>query len=101
VNADASAGSGVRAVVEVLAKALADAPDEEAELSLAKQVGDESRHVSIQRRWMLQFDADPTPIIIPEQEQLIREHPRTAEGFAAQRRLNLIEMDELTAKHGA
>jgi hypothetical protein len=28
VNADAAAGTGVRAVVEVLAKALADAPDE-------------------------------------------------------------------------
>ena len=32
-------------------------------------------------------------------EQLIREHPQTAEGFAAQRRLRLIEMDELMAKH--
>jgi predicted RNA-binding protein YlqC (UPF0109 family) len=28
VSADAAAGTGVRAVVEVLAKALADAPDE-------------------------------------------------------------------------
>jgi hypothetical protein len=63
-----------RLIMEVCAQRMADAPDEEAELSLAKQVGDESRHVSIQRRWMVQFDADPTPLINPEQEQMIREH---------------------------
>jgi len=63
-----------RLIMEVCAQRLADAPDEDAELSLAKQVGDESRHVSIQRQWMLHFDADPTPIITPEQEQMIREY---------------------------
>ena len=66
-----------RLIMEICAERMAGAPDEEAELSLAKQVGDESRHVSIQRRWMLQFDADPTPIITPEQEQFIREHFRS------------------------
>ena len=63
-----------RLIMEVCAQHIAQAPDEEAELSLAKQVGDESRHVSIQRQWMLRFDADPTPLITPEQEQTIREH---------------------------
>lgn len=66
-----------RLIMEICAQRLAEAPDEEAELSLAKQVGDESRHVSIQRQWMLRFDADPTPIITPEQEQTIREHFRS------------------------
>ena len=56
-----------RLIMEICAQRLAEAPDEEAELSLAKQVGDESRHVSIQRQWLLHFDADPTPIIAPEQ----------------------------------
>jgi hypothetical protein len=66
-----------RLIMEICAQRLAEAPDEEAELSLAKQVGDESRHVSIQRQWMLRFDADPVPIITPEQEQTIREHFRS------------------------
>ncbi len=63
-----------RLIMEICAQRMAEAPDEEAELSLAKQVGDESRHVSIQRQWMRQFGAAPTPLITPEQEQMIREH---------------------------
>ncbi len=63
-----------RLIMEVCAQRLADAPDEEAELSLAKQVGDECRHVTIQRQWMRKFGAAPTPLITPEQEQLIREY---------------------------
>jgi len=63
-----------RLIMEVCAQRLVDAPDEDAELSLAKQVGDESRHVSIQRQWMRQFGAVPTPLITPEQEQMIREY---------------------------
>jgi hypothetical protein len=63
-----------RLIMEVCAQRLPEAPDVDAELALAKQVGDESRHVSIQRRWMREFGADPAPLITPEQEQLIREH---------------------------
>jgi len=65
-----------RLIMEVCAQRLPGAPDVEAELALAKQVGDESRHVSIQRRWMREFGTDPTPLITPEQEQMIREHFR-------------------------
>ncbi len=63
-----------RLIMEICAQRLPEAPNEEAQLALAKQVGDESRHVSIQRAWMRDFGADPTPLITPEQEQLIREH---------------------------
>ncbi|MHB8741498.1 MAG: hypothetical protein ACYC9L_00060 [Sulfuricaulis sp.] len=63
-----------RLIMEICAQRLAEAPDEDAELSLAKQVGDECRHVIIQRQWMRQFDATSMPLITPEQEQLIREH---------------------------
>ncbi len=66
-----------RLIMEVCAERLAEAPDEEAELSLAKQVGDESRHVSIQRQWMREFGTRPAPVITTEQEQLIREHFRS------------------------
>jgi hypothetical protein len=66
-----------RLIMEICAERLTQAPDEDAELSLAKQVGDESRHVSIQRQWMRQFGTHPAPVITPEQEQLIRAHFRS------------------------
>jgi hypothetical protein len=66
-----------RLIMEICAERVAQAPDEDAQLSLAKQVGDESRHVSIQRQWMHQFGTQPTPVITPEQEQMIRAHFRT------------------------
>ncbi len=64
-------------IMEICAQRLEDAPDEEAELSLAKQVGDESRHVSIQRQWMRDFGTRPEPVITPEQERMIRAHFRS------------------------
>jgi antitoxin component HigA of HigAB toxin-antitoxin module len=63
--------------MEVCAERVADAPDEHAQLSLAKQVGDESRHVSIQRQWMREFGTQPAAVITPEQEKLIRAHFRS------------------------
>lgn len=66
-----------RLIMEICAERLAQAPDEDAELSLAKQVGDESRHVSIQRQWMHEFGTQPTPVITPEQEKMIRAHFRS------------------------
>jgi hypothetical protein len=65
-----------RLIMEVCAERLAQAPDEDAALSLAKQVGDESRHVSIQRQWMREFGSAPAPVISPAQEQMIRAHFR-------------------------
>jgi len=65
-----------RLIMEICAERIASAPDEDARLSLAKQVGDESRHVAIQRSWMTQFGTDPTPVISPEQEEMIRQHFR-------------------------
>jgi len=59
-----------RLIMEICAERIASAPDEDARLSLAKQVGDESRHVSIQRRWIAQFGTDTTPVISSEQEEL-------------------------------
>jgi hypothetical protein len=66
-----------RLIMEICAERLPQAPDEDAELSLAKQVGDESRHVSIQRQWMRDFATRPTPVITPAQEDMIRAHFRS------------------------
>jgi len=65
-----------RLIMEICAERIAGAPDEDARLSLARQVGDESRHVAIQRQWMAQFGTDTTPVITPEQEEMIRQHFR-------------------------
>lgn len=50
-------------IMEVCAARIASAPDDEARLGLAKQVGDECRHVMIQKRWMREFGVEPTPVI--------------------------------------
>lgn len=63
-----------RLIMEICAERVSTAPDERAQLSLAKQVGDESRHVSIQREWMRQFGVSPEPVIPPKYEQVIRAH---------------------------
>lgn len=65
-----------RLIMEICAERIASAPDESARLSLAKQVGDESRHVAIQRQWMAQFGTDTTPLINAAQEESIRAHFR-------------------------
>lgn len=50
-------------IMEVCAARIASAPDDEARLGLAKQVGDECRHVTIQKRWMQAFGVGASPVI--------------------------------------
>ena len=65
-----------RLIMEACAERIASAPDEAAKLALAKQVGDESRHVTIQRDWMNAFGTRQDPVIPPEQEAEILAHFR-------------------------
>ena len=65
-----------RLIMEACAERIASAPDEAAKLALAKQVGDESRHVAIQHDWMEQFGTPQTPVISPAQENAILAHFR-------------------------
>jgi hypothetical protein len=65
-----------RLIMEACAERIASAPDEAAKLALAKQVGDESRHVAIQRDWMNAFGTRQDPVIPPEQEAGILAHFR-------------------------
>ncbi|MBI5461221.1 MAG: hypothetical protein HY941_03445 [Gammaproteobacteria bacterium] len=63
-------------IMEICAERIATAPDTAAKLALAKQTGDESRHVSIQNTWMEKFGVDATPLITAEQQAMIRAHFR-------------------------
>jgi hypothetical protein len=65
-----------RLIMEACAERIATAPDEPSKLGLAKQVGDESRHVAIQREWMDKFGTSQAPVIAEEQEALILAHFR-------------------------
>lgn len=65
-----------RLIMQACAERIATAPDEAAKLGLAKQVGDESRHVAIQNAWMQSFGTDRTPVISAAQEDAILAHFR-------------------------
>ncbi len=65
-----------RLIMEACAERIATAPDELSKLGLAKQVGDESRHVAIQREWMDKFGTSQTSVITEEQEAFILAHFR-------------------------
>jgi hypothetical protein len=63
-------------IMEICAERIATAPDLAAKLGLAKQTGDESRHVAIQRDWMARFGVAPEPLLTREQQDRIRAHFR-------------------------
>jgi hypothetical protein len=65
-----------RLIMEACAERIATAPDEPAKLALAKQVGDESRHVAIQREWMNAFGTRQDPVIPATKEADILAHFR-------------------------
>jgi hypothetical protein len=65
-----------RLIMEACAERIASAPDEAARLALARQVGDESRHVAIQQEWMQRFGTPQTPVIPAAQESAILAHFR-------------------------
>jgi hypothetical protein len=65
-----------RLIMEACAERIALAPDESAKLGLAKQVGDECKHVAIQREWMKKFGVRQPKIIPDAQEAAILEHFR-------------------------
>ena len=66
-----------RFIMEVCAARIATAPDEVARMGLAKQVGDECRHVRIQNRWIAEFGVDPQPVIPAPALDRLHEHFRS------------------------
>lgn len=64
-------------IMEACADRLNRASDQAARMGFAKQVGDECRHVAIQREWMSEFGVDPSPIIDPAELKKLHEHFRS------------------------
>jgi hypothetical protein len=65
-----------RLIMLACAERVASAPTDTARLGLAKQVGDESRHVTIQRDWMTAFGTGTRPVLSDAQEAAILAHFR-------------------------
>ena len=63
-------------IMEVCVERIGCAPSQGARLGLAKQVGDESQHVRIQREWMAQFGVSVTPLIDEQSLERFRVHFR-------------------------
>ena len=64
-------------IMRAVAERIADAPDEESQLFMAKQVGDESRHVKIQQEWIKSFGSDTTPVFNDLQQEMFLAHFRS------------------------
>lgn len=64
-------------IMRAVAERIADAPNDETRLMLAKQVGDESRHVRIQQEWISRFGSDPTPVFGERQQAMFLAHFRS------------------------
>jgi hypothetical protein len=64
-------------IMRAVAERIADAPDDESRLFMAKQVGDESRHVRIQQSWIKKFGTDTTPVFNGLQQEMFLAHFRS------------------------
>ena len=64
-------------IMRAVAERIADAPDDESRLFMAKQVGDESRHVKIQQEWIERFGTDTTPVFDELQQEMFLAHFRS------------------------
>lgn len=64
-------------IMRSVAERIAEAPDDEARLFMAKQVGDESRHVRIQQEWISRFGTDATPVFNELQQEMFLAHFRS------------------------
>lgn len=64
-------------IMRSVAERIAEAPDDESRLLMAKQVGDESRHVRIQQEWIEKFGTDKTHVFNDFQQEMFLMHFRS------------------------
>ncbi len=64
-------------IMRAVAERIADAPDDESRLFMARQAGDESKHVRIQQAWVKKFGTDDTPVFNDLQQHMFLAHFRS------------------------
>lgn len=64
-------------IMRAVAERIASAPDDESRLFMARQVGDESKHVRIQQQWIKRFGSDDTPVFNDLQQHMFLAHFRS------------------------
>ena len=64
-------------IMRAVAERITHAPDDESRLLMAKQVGDESKHVRIQQEWIKKFGTDTTPVFSELQQEMFLDHFRS------------------------
>ena len=64
-------------IMRAVAERITHAPDDESRLLMAKQVGDESKHVRIQQEWIKKFGTDTTAVFSELQQEMFMAHFRS------------------------
>jgi len=64
-------------IMHAVAERIASAPDDESRLFMARQVGDESKHVRIQQAWIKKIGTDDTPVFNDLQQHMFLAHFRS------------------------
>ncbi len=64
-------------IMRAVAERIASAPDDESRLFMARQAGDESKHVRIQQQWIKKFGSDDTPVFNDLQQHMFLAHFRS------------------------
>jgi hypothetical protein len=64
-------------IMQAVAERIAFAPDDDSRMFMAKQVGDECRHVQIQQQWIKKFGTDTSPVFNELQQEMFLAHFRS------------------------
>ena len=64
-------------IMRAVAERIALAPNDDCRMFMAKQVGDECRHVQIQQQWINKFGTDTSPVFNERQQEMFLAHFRS------------------------
>ncbi len=64
-------------IMRAVAERIAFAPNDDSRMFMAKQVGDECRHVQIQQQWINKFGTDTSPVFNERQQEMFLAHFRS------------------------
>jgi len=64
-------------IMRAVAERIASAPDDACRMFMARQVGDECRHVQIQQQWIKKFGTNTSPVFNELQQEMFLAHFRS------------------------